>query len=518
MAHRYMNKENNDMDKFLRGSLGNLEVQPSQNVWKSLSKRLLILELVRLNFTNIGKFWIYSGLATLTTLAGLSLYSINSDKPQNITVETKTEMVHEMELASKPNNKELNSTKFVNNKDAIKNANSNISVSQNPNLEQSDLFSSAEKKIFNANQSISEQRQSGDLGNGKSLEKESTEKIVEQIPGDNNSRENINLLITNSNQADVDKNIERDIDHNEKLTRLESHVIAKQAFALYLFSQDGSIGIPPLKTSQQVKPTDFSQLKAGNITKSQKIGKKRKLFQNNHNQEIETSKKSSAQWFASINYKHDWSTESMLPQSNMLALKGGFTRSRWSVSLGLGLQGDESNTEYEFIYSTFDSVGFFYDIDYYETIPGNPDSIIIHYTINPVFDTVAHSSLEQGKESSRWVVIPIELGYEIFQTKSYIIKLLISASIGWEYYREKGVPVSLPQGIGTSYSKKGLSSVSPFITTGFGLENQIKIYDKWWFIIEPQIYYHMKAPYKWDGSKTLGPLGFGINAGIKYKF
>jgi len=78
-----MNNNNNDMDKFLRGSLGNLEIKPSQSVWKSVSKRLLILELARLNFTNIGKFWLYSGLATVTTVAGLSLFSINNNSSED---------------------------------------------------------------------------------------------------------------------------------------------------------------------------------------------------------------------------------------------------------------------------------------------------------------------------------------------------------------------------------------------------------------------------------------------------
>jgi hypothetical protein len=165
-----------------------------------------------------------------------------------------------------------------------------------------------------------------------------------------------------------------------------------------------------------------------------------------------------------------------------------------------------------------DSVGYYYDIDYYEIIPDNPDSIIIHYTIIPLFDTVGHTNTVETTQKNRWVVLPIEVGYEVLKKESYILAIGLSARFGWEYYGET-MPASTIQSITEiTYKPLGSAPTNSFITLGIGIENQIKIYKNWWFVVEPKAYYYLKTPYKWDGSQNHGPFGFGINTGIRFKF
>lgn len=76
-----MSKETNHIDQFLRGSLEGLKIEPQQSVWKGVSKRLILLELLRLNFTNIGKSWLYTGLATVGAIAGITYFSL-TQKPE----------------------------------------------------------------------------------------------------------------------------------------------------------------------------------------------------------------------------------------------------------------------------------------------------------------------------------------------------------------------------------------------------------------------------------------------------
>ncbi len=513
-----MSMKNNNMDKFLRGSLDNLEVHPSQNVWKSISKRLLILEVIRLNFTNVGKFWLYSGLATLTTIAGISYYANTQDQTTEAVHELDgIELVTDSKGSENINNTENTSLALMKTEEANRESSTENREETNIGLPtKSEILTEDGNNETNDDNSSQLESSKESLKNQNEAEKQASG-LVYSTTAVAASQDASTTNISQNENASNELNENR----SEDLTKLPAHSSSKNSGTLYFYNQEGPIAIPPLLIGSQLKPTKFDQPKErkNKKQKTQKPGQYKSTVKNNNDYkgQGETEK---LKWSASLNYRHDWPIENsnFLPQSNMLSIKGGVNWKRWDLDIGIGLQSDETTAVYEFLYSSYDSVGFFYDIDYYETIPGNPDSIIIHYTINPVFDTVSHSSVEEYSQNSRWVVVPITIAYEILQKESYVLKVGISAKVGWEYYREMMVPSNFPQGIGTSYQQIGVESVSPFITLGFGLENQIKIYDKWWFIIEPQLYYNMKTPYKWDGSKATGPLGFGINTGIKFKF
>jgi hypothetical protein len=512
-----MNNNNNDMDKFLRGSLGNLEIKPSQSVWKSVSKRLLILELARLNFTNIGKFWLYSGLATVTTIAGLSLFSINNNSSEDKISEIEDpNQITETRANSTSNISSKTSTALLDHEDAESKLQTNeaemaivadelndesIEVKENDEVNQSqelhDVTYVAVTKHPEIDKSITKDEESNQV----------EEQIIKEDPA---IIETLIVAETTDESQFKKSNPELVNEEPSKITHLKAPDV-------YDDERKEELIMPPQSSNRDKKPEDNKNVKQ---KKAKKINANKNTFSRSNENNTSQSQSKEIAYSVSFNYKHDWPLDNKeyLPQTNAFTVKGGLTWKRWDFNLGIGLQSDHINTEYEFLYSTYDSTGFFYDIDYYETIPGNPDSIIIHYTIKPIFDTVNHQDIEQKTQNSRWVVIPIEIGYQILQKKSYVLKAGISASIGWEYYRENIAPTTFPAGFNTSYQQKGPQSVSPFITLGFGLENQIKIYNKWWFIIEPQVYYHMKTPYKWENSKSSGPFGFGISTGIKFKF
>lgn len=507
-----MSMKNNNMDKFLRGSLDNLEINPSQNVWKSISKRLLILEVIRLNFTNVGKFWLYSGLATLTTIAGLSYYVTTQSQASELVHEIpETNLVTDPKSPSENTSTVLMKAKEVTSEQHVENR-----IQTNTKLQiQAEEKEMPDADTFTENAFLTQTAEQN--ADNVKIVSDNQSKIDQNETALAKTAVSSTVPVTINSQAVAEIREPR----SEVFVKLPSRTSPKSSNSLYSYNQSGLMSIPPLLIGSQLKPTEFDQKKMGKTKnkKTQKAG----LFKassNNDDDLIKPYQAKKLQWSASIHYLHDWPLENrdILPQTNMLSIKAGLNWKRWDFNLGIGLQSDNTLAEYEFLYSSYDSVGFFYDIDYYETIPGNPDSIIIHYTINPVFDTVAHSSTEEYSQNSRWVVVPIEVGYQILQKESYVLKAGISARIGWEYYRENNVTSTLPSSLGASYQKVGLQSVSPFISLSIGLENQIKIYDKWWFIIEPQLYYHMKTPYQWDGSKTTGPIGFGINTGIKFKF
>lgn len=449
-----MTKEKNSMDNFLRGALGNLEVQPTQSVWKGISKRLIIFELLRFNFTNVGKAWVYSGLAVVATVAGLSYFGLQEDTldPDPTTPALNTEQTSARELE--------NTARLE--KETIQ-----ISESSTPStsVSSSEMIPEPEKLV--------------------------THQTASKMPTDISS--------TTQHPTPLNPKVELNIapvSEKQGITRnTETH-----------FSEAQTI---------ESKSTDLS------LTKSQVIWPALDSSQLHLNTEYnkDANSSSAAEWFISANYMPEWlfSEEDIYVNNQQLSLKAGMQYDKLTASIGIGLKTEKTPGIYQSNYSTYDSVGYFYDIEYFEEHPFIEDSIIIHYTIRNIFDSSHHQSEMNGpNQRRRWLFIPVEVGYQIISKPKYELTGKFVASFGWEFYTET------PDVSGAFPSNYTLEEITPisqsFVQVGLGIENSFSIMPQWWVMAEPRINYYTKSPYQIKGSHHTGPIGFGLLIGVKYKF
>ncbi len=496
-----MTKDKNNMDDFLRGSLESFEVKPSRNIWGKISKRLLILELVRFNFTNVGKYWLYSGMAALTAVAGLTFYNLNNEKAASSSNRVENELI--VDQSDNTNNIIPDNTSK-----ALLNSNE----LDKDELEQNTLLETE----------IEEEKHIAEVQN-----------TVDAIPNQNQKYQSVQFQDEHNvveNTDDVATNaVEQNKDSTEKTTEEDQSKPTKEIESIIPINPSSN-SEESIKESAVVvtAETKISETNAKEkqieetktVTKDQtKKTQKATYKKSKENTESEASSEKITYSF-SANYMHNWPLDdkSYIPESNLFLAKVGMNWKRWEFKLGIGLQTEKSTARYQLDYESYDSVGYFFDISYYETIPGNPDSIIIHYIERALYDTVAHSQMEEMKLNSRWVVVPIEIGYELLRKDSYILAIGLSAYFGWEYYRDQMSFPAITSLSGVKYQNLGAETTSSFITLGLGIDNQFKIYKGWWFVVEPQIFYYLKTPYKWENSSASGPVGFGVNVGIKYKF
>jgi len=541
-----MTKEKNNMDDFLRGSLNDFEIQPSQSVWKKISRRLLILELIRLNFSNVSKYWLYSGLIALMVIPGTTYFNLNNntatmnsiatnsvieeaeDKPaqKNITInDDATETTQTSASKTTPSSAteivqpSAGNTSTINYQQAEKN-------SQEPAFEDLALIEERDDAIPNENniQEPAKKESQAVLAVVSSPDKQT--KTEESL---NTSTSNLQkttaptaLAYSSPAAASQTKTKNRTTQKNTtELNKLEPKTFEGSGFFSIYIYEDGIINIPPLKISSRTKPYKFDKPK----TKKEKQRVSKKNRKNSFKKNKKENKRPNPlierpTYTISADYQHHWpgNFKEYIPQTNMFSINGGINYKRFEAGIGIGIQGGENNAAIQVNYSSMDSVGYYYDIDYYEIIPDNPDSIIIHYTMVPTFDTVSHTELIEEKQKNRWVVLPIRVAYEVLKKESYILALGLSAQFGWEYYQET-LPVSTIQSITEiTYKPIGSAPTNSYITLGIGVENQIKVYKNWWLIVEPKAYYYLKTPYKWDGSGNHGPFGFGLHTGIRFKF
>lgn len=450
-----MANNKNNMDNFLRDSLGDLAAKPSQSVWKGITKRLIILELLRLNFTNVGKVWLYSGLATLATISGLTYFNLtqqNEEKP----------LPAEMIQTEQP----TNITQSREAKQILPEENKSQSTTDN-NL--------VENKQANETKDLIEENDVTKI--------DLLEKTHETVPGNQNQQ-----VIPNTTIDDI----------------------------IELRGTD----LPP--TLNSIPITQLPDPKA--IKTLAGIGRGQIIpftqFKDIEENAQEKSKNSNLNWYIAASYNPEWplSNEDMYVNNHQLALNAGLEYKKWMLNIGLGMRMEKTPSMYTSHYQSYDSVGFFYDIDYYEINPDNPDSIVLYYTIENLYDSIAHQSHSHGPDQNRrWVFIPFSLGYQLHASSNYQLYANIFGQFGWQSYLEK-TEMNLELGTGNTMENVTPVANPNYLQIGVGIENNFNLSPHWWIYAEPRINYYINTPYSINQTAGNGPYSFGIKVGVKYKF
>jgi len=478
-----MTKEKNSMDNFLRESIGNMEIEPSRNVWKGVSKKLIIFELLRLNFTNVSKAWLYSGFAVVATFAGLSYFGLQKEaiNPDLSSPLSKTEQTS-TSLSERFQNTESQSSALS--------GKSTQTTSTFP----SEMISESENSVSNPTAS--------EIVSDYSTNNESAQNIktnnLETHHISNSSKEKTALNTTpRKKQATNSQTLL--IDPESIISSQENENAAPTYILTSIFSE-----LNILQTKPKWDQIDSSQLIANHVDQTEE---KKNRGPRNY------------EWFMTANYMPEWpiAEEDIYVNNYQLSLSTGLQYNKMSISVGIGMMSEKTPSKYQSHYLSYDSVGYFYDIESFEEHPFIEDSIIIHYTIRNIFDSVAHQSKLNGPDQRRrWIFVPIELGYQLISNPKYELRGKLSATFGWEAYTESP---NNSQAFPSNYSIEDITPASQsFVKLGIGLENSFSILPQWWIYAEPRVNYYTKSPYQIKESNQSGPFGFGLQLGVKYKF
>lgn len=494
-----MAQEKQNMDHFLRESLGNLELNPSKNVWKGVSKKLILLELLRLNFSNVGKSWLYTGIAAITAFAGFTIYQLNSEASPTESPAITEETILTDTNKSREDEKEA-STYKITSEDLDDETHGEMIATLNPYDDIIEEKKSTEASKLHLNDNKSEDRKAHPSEFG----------------------------ISNSDKTENPEDLNKGFSANAKDLTTDEELPQGQV-------AESSATIVYQETQQKITSSEESYKDNISINNNSELKEESSLEQipkkvlapilvekekPNKSQEIKNNKSAHLDWFLAVNYSPEWlfSEHDIFNVNQQLGLRAGMAYKEWSMSIGIGLKTEKTASKFMAHYSTIDSVGFFYDIDYYETIPEFPDSIIIHYTIQNIFDSVDNQSIMKGPDQRRkWVFIPIDFSYRIYQKPKYELMAKLSANFGWQYSVED---IKIESSIADYYQIEDISPEisSTYMELGIGLENNFSIMKNWWVYAEPRLSYYAINPYKVAGDASIGPFAFGLQVGIKYKF
>jgi hypothetical protein len=461
-----MSENKSNIDKILRDSLGELKVPPSPSVWKKLSKRLILLELIRLNFTNVSKTWLYAGMAAIVTVGGITYFSLRQQ--ENNLEELEEKQATEIKTEDNQSSIRLPQESIV-----------NISDPEKVDGDDKETIPAEVQKTISETEVLKSA-----LNEKENTASQNTLQTLNQEP---------ETTALSLNSAGVERSILRD-----------------DMVLLPIISIPGDIKSIPIEEKARV--SEVFDIKSRDTH----------LSELPEDDEIKSGppkwKKSGLRWNASLAYTPEFplTKDEIFVNNNQFSINGGLEYKKFSANIGIGMRIEKTPSDYIMHAPSYDSVGFYYDIDYYEEDPNDPESIIIYYTVESVFDTVVHLSDHNGPDQTRkWIFIPFDIGYEIFSLPKYQLNAKINGNYGWSYNVEE---VDVKHEEHVIMEEVTAESKVNYMQIGFGLENAYSLSNNWWLFAEPRVNYYINTPYIVNETTGNGPYSFGLKIGVKYKF
>lgn len=210
------------------------------------------------------------------------------------------------------------------------------------------------------------------------------------------------------------------------------------------------------------------------------------------------------------NNKNSWSGEVTMD----------YVPSRFTFQAGLGLGYYKESGEYQIAYSSYDSIGFYYDVASFSLHPENPDSLMFELSETSIYDTIDHIVLEEIQNKYLYLRFPVNVGYNVFNTKRltcYVRAGLVFSVLLWKDEPEVRAPINDIDLISIETTYPGRTSTSWQFTAGISFRYQFS--KRVGLSLEPAYMHYFGNLYKpgSDYSNTK-PYAIGLRTGIYVKF
>jgi hypothetical protein len=458
------------LDNLFRKSLDGHQIEPSGNLWKSISRKLLRAELARFNFTNLPKtFWI--GAAGVVLVGMIFLFN---QVPDGKTTE---KTVAPILLKKSADGKVTTATS----------GNQTLLTGQNPVT----VMGKSPLQVF-------QKSPSGQQTNNHSALPVLASTHSTRIINTNKTHYAAILPSPGTSETTSDNgNTFREVEPlNSKgrnslgyelktlpvLTRINLYP-AEAEDTLLRFSNLSGITNIPLKTKVEIL----------------------KFYSFNMGISPELSVYRSADRYSETNY---W-------------LNAGVTyhAGKFSVQTGLGLGYVFDRGNYRVNYKSKDSIGYFTSIISFTVTSGN---IIVYTTKDiPVYDSLQHVADDRAVSRYTYLQIPLLLGYELFETNHFSLGIKAGPSVSFLIGTKEAAPyIDYPNARMIRIENNTLSRVKMNWEIQAALDLEYRLVKNFSMYAQPY-YKHYFKPFA-TGESTSAPVkdpySIGIEVGVRYNF
>jgi len=168
---------------------------------------------------------------------------------------------------------------------------------------------------------------------------------------------------------------------------------------------------------------------------------------------------------------------------------------------------------------TFDSTGYYNDINSFTIDPQNPDSIIFNTVPVAVWDSVPHQSHEQTQNQYTYLQLPFMIGYKAYERGLFSAYIKTGPSFSFLLNRKEPTltyynPDATVQNIDNYTPTRMNTSIQILVS----LCLQFQPTEKFGIMVEPTYRYYLRSVYEVQGSSLKNPYGIGVRGGIFYNF
>ena len=537
-----MNSEYNKIDDIFREALEGATEQPSAGLWHRISGRLLWREISHFNFTNFPAGW--AGMAAAGILvATIMIYNFPATSPettpsQNITENTisneeqNTEPQQRLIDGNSEENSSIAETKTVESnltdKSTVDDEKSSAStLTQTPSSK-----AQQEQRINNSGAGLQENTVSTKLPDNPIADnlvaKSSAAIAASQSP---------EIIKTTGSQQQPALSPNENITTEQQREALEISQLEKRKSLIY--PDNNATGLNEIPNSGEGLILAGNEMTINSERGSGKIQKMHSLsftlgqfFKGKYKppkrdyEALNASKYrgsnhiiSLAAYFAPEMTEYERTASTSREQNYIGGLAVNYSRLNYMLQGGFEICYSYDLGDYMVHMETFDSTGYYNDINSFTIDPQNPDSIIFNTVPVAVWDSVPHQSHEQTQNQYTYLQLPFMIGYKAYERGLFSAYIKTGPSFSFLLNRKEPTltyynPDATVQNIDNYTPTRMNTSIQILVS----LCLQFQPTEKFGIMVEPTYRYYLRSVYEVQGSSLKNPYGIGVRGGIFYNF
>lgn len=196
-----------------------------------------------------------------------------------------------------------------------------------------------------------------------------------------------------------------------------------------------------------------------------------------------------------------------------------YEKSRFFIEGGLGANYATESVKYGISYSSYDSVGYFVNVNAFTFDPENPDSIHFQTSFKNIYDSIDHYNVQENTNKYAYLQIPVRFGYRVYQSKRFSLDVKAGIIFSWQIMKD--VP-DIPYGgsdaeIEVIRQYPDRLKVNWQYSASMGINYHINKQLR--FTLEPFYRQYLKSVYSTDSEYSArSPYAIGLRGGIYIQF
>ena len=117
-------------------------------------------------------------------------------------------------------------------------------------------------------------------------------------------------------------------------------------------------------------------------------------------------------------------------------LLAAYEKSRFIVEGGLGITYTSESAKYGIQYSSYDSIGYFINVNSFGVDPRQPGSVWFETSLKGIYDSIQHYRIEEKTNKYAYLQLPLRIGYRLLEKNRFSIDAKLGILFSLQVYKD----------------------------------------------------------------------------------